>query len=325
MIYLFVSNTDDNHFDDAVTICYTQKIGNEENVLAYSHINKPDIFYHGYNDVIRNSYCDNSYYPLYGGTWRVLNIDKDGKNTGTTRFETDAVRDDTIINNIKYLKLKRNGQLYAAIRDDRDNGKWYVSPDFEHEYLMYDFSVKPGEYVNVLLDIESSEGKLTECVVASVEEINGRRHIELLGTNGNGGLLSATKRETWIEGVGSLAGITRSNLLRQNGAVIDSLLCFTTHRTYEQEYYATINGSNCDNIKDGVPMTEGKNTRIIIEKSILKIESDFEIRDIVIYDLQGRQIMQSEKPVVDISPLSSGLYLVMVQTEKGIWNEKFVR
>ena len=322
IIYLFASNTDDNYFEDAVTICYTQNIGDEENVLAYSNINKPDIFYYGYNDAIRSSYCDNSYYPLYGGTWRVLNTDNEGKNIGTIRYETNG---DTVINNIKYQKLERNGQLYAAIRDDADNGKWYVSPDFEHEYLMYDFSVKTGEYISVLLDVDISGGQLTKCVVNSVEEINGRRRIELLGTNGNEGLLSANKMETWIEGIGSLAGIGNSNLLRTDN-MLDSLLCFTTHRSNKQEYYATINGKTCDDIAEGLPMTDDTDAYIIVNGNILNVNmpANQSVKEIMVYNVQGKLVLSTSKERVDVCMLSSGLYLVVVQTNKGLWSDKII-
>lgn len=325
MMFLFMCNnmiTDlPYHTEYAVTMCYEQLVGGDE-VIAYSNINKPDIFYYGYNDVIRSSYCDNSYYPLYGGTWHVLNIDQEGRNIGTTRYETKG---DTVINNIKYQKLERNGQLYAAIRDDAPNGKWYVSPDFEHEYLMYDFSVKQGDYVDVLLDIESSGGKLTKCIVNSVEEINGRRRIGLLGINENEGLLSATKIETWIEGIGSLAGIGNSNLLRTDN-MLDSLLCFTTHRSNNQEYYATINGKTCDDIVKGLPITNDTDADIIVNGNILNVDipANQSVKEIMVYNVQGKQVLSTSKEQADISTLSSGLYLVVVKTNKSIWSDKFV-
>ena len=325
MMFLFMCNnmiTDQPyHPEYAVTMCYEQLVGEEE-VIAYSNINKPDIFYSAYQNTIRNSYCGESYYPLWGGVWRALKMSDDGSIKGADIYNA-YMSDTLLINGIKYMNLYRNDKLYAAIRCNEDKSKWYVSPDFEHEYLMYDFSVKQGDYVDVLLDIETSDGKLTECGVASVEEINGRRHIELLATNGNGALLS-TQRETWIEGIGSLAGIGQSNLLRTDN-MLDSLLCFTTHRTYKQEYYTTINGVNCDNLGNGIPMTEDTGSQIIIEENMLKIESDSEIHDITIYDPQGKQLLQSPKSSVDISSLSSGLYLVVIQTEKEIWTKKFVK
>ncbi|MFY1046476.1 choice-of-anchor J domain-containing protein [Chryseobacterium sp. GP-SGM7] len=58
---------------------------------------------------------------------------------------------------------------------------------------------------------------------------------------------------------------------------------------------------------------------------ILNINSDSKIKSVKIYDLSGKNVLETEKSNVNVSGLSSGTYIVTAQTENGLQSAKIIK
>ncbi|MCX8523387.1 choice-of-anchor J domain-containing protein [Chryseobacterium formosus] len=58
---------------------------------------------------------------------------------------------------------------------------------------------------------------------------------------------------------------------------------------------------------------------------ILNINSDSKIKSVKIYDLSGKNVLETEKSSINVSGLTSGTYIVTAQTENGIQSSKIIK
>src|SRR5690554_7001290 len=58
---------------------------------------------------------------------------------------------------------------------------------------------------------------------------------------------------------------------------------------------------------------------------ILNIQTNEEIKQVVVYNIQGRKLIQEATSVLNITTLSSGMYLLELHTANGTATIKFVK
>ena len=108
---------------------------------------------------------------------------------------------DTLINSISYTKVNEcEGAYHGALREVGLE-VWYVPKDSTVEYLIYDFSVTPGEVLqNVYFEQGGFSPMVQDLTVVDVTtvQINGVDHIAVDFGSGPGFF--------WIEGIGSTSG-----------------------------------------------------------------------------------------------------------------------
>lgn len=202
------------------------------------------------------------------------------------------------------------------------------------EYLLYDFSVNKGDTVEVLVGGFAYEGTLKYVVKDVFYETiqpsgESRKHIHLdpIKVESPYYLDEILNRSiTWIEGIGN----TYYEFIPTNLMSIGfgKLMCATEG---DELIYSTELGRKYECYVDTVidrtalDMIDCVNIHLVVKEDMLRVESNDGINHIAIYDPQGKQILQSPKSSVDISSLSSGLYLVNIRTDKGLWSDKFVK
>lgn len=140
------------------------------------------------------------YFPQGDAAWQGFS----SSIAGTDTFQ-QALCGDTLIGGQQYqqlLSVTATDTVFAA--GLRVNGPriFFVRPGEESGHLLYDFSLQPGDEVELQYVEEPGEVTLK---VASVVEVNGRKHLNFVPMNG--------LQEVWVEGVGSIYGPLKRGFL----------------------------------------------------------------------------------------------------------------
>lgn len=147
-----------------------------------------------------------------------------------------TVSGDTVINNVGYYKLHREGMYYVyetpniiedstavdeyvgAIRENDQKQILFIDPESQEEIILFDYNLNLGDTVNL-----ASSGFLEEPGV-----VNQIDTIEVCGTERNRYKIRfvESEMETYlIEGIGSSAGIIPEYEIFESGS---KLLCYST-------------------------------------------------------------------------------------------------
>lgn len=151
---------------------------------------------------------------------------------------------DTTIESQNYKKIYRiendstlninNMTYYAALRENESKQIFVKVPEFEYEFLIYDFSLSVGDTVNT----NAPDGYLNwlTCVITEIDtiELENNQYRRRFKINNWG------NDEYWIEGIGSIGGLFYpiSDYL---AGTINDLLCFKHNNTA-----IYINNPDCD-------------------------------------------------------------------------------
>ena len=292
--------------------------------------------------------CEYSYQPIFtdGKSWNYLYeyISETDSNQHILTTRTYSVLGDTSIWYLNHTYKYLSNYPHWLFREDAEKQKVYTVSFNDGicdcadcygcngvEVVLYDFSAEKGDTLDVFVGRPFAYSYFFKYVVKDVyykaitpngEEL---KHIELTPTK----IPDKWYREeplsreiTWIEGIGNntfeLVPETDNYGLLMCVSEGDNLIYSTELGSQYDCYVDTIIN------RTALKMIDGINIRLVVTDGMLLIESNDDVNDIAIYDLQGKQVMQSDKPVVDMSPLSSGLYLVVIQTNKGLWSDKFI-
>ena len=62
-------------------------------------------------------------------------------------------------------------------------------------------------------------------------------------------------------------------------------------------------------------------------RNIINIESNNEIKEVVVYNLLGQKIKQYHSAIntIDISDMANGIYVINITTDKGVTTKKFIK
>jgi hypothetical protein len=151
---------------------------------------------------------------------------------------------DTTIDSHNYKKIYKiendstlninNMTYYAALRENESKKIFLKIPEFDFEFLIYDFSLSVGDTVNT----NAPNGYLNwePCIITAIDtiELENNQQRRRFKINDWG------EYEYWIEGIGSIGGLFHpiSDYIL---GTINKLLCFKHNDT---SFY--INNPNCD-------------------------------------------------------------------------------
>ncbi len=241
--------------------------------------------------------------------------------------------EDTIISDQSYTKIRYcvSGDYQGAFRND--TGKvYYVPVDSTMEYLLYDFTVLPGDTIhNVYTDVVAPI--LNEFHVKSVDtiEVDGiaRRKINFYG-----GALGADYTY-WYEGIGNSQGIFQSPLSAPSDYLF-LLDCMTSNDTilYSGHFLQHTPGT-CE-ISLGVETIQNKSSDINIypnptkDKIYFQIPSESNLKNISMTGISGEVLNAKVNQIgnqfeVDISNFPKGLYVIAIQLEEGVYYQKIIK
>ena len=296
---------------------------------------------------INNSHT-HAYHPMLteDKTWSYLYDEVSGNATNqlilTTR--TYTVLGDTSIWYLNHTYKYLSNYPHWLFREDAEKQKVYTVSFNDGicdcvdcygcngvEVVLYDFSAEKGDTLDVFVGHPFAYSYFFKYVVKDVyykaitPDGEMLKHIELTPTEipDKWYWEEPLSREImWIEGIGNntfeLIPETDNYGLLMCVSEGDNLI-YSTDLGSQYECYV-------DTVIDhtALDMIEGMNLNLVVTENLITVDSNVEINSLSVYDLQSRELLKSDLPNIDISPLSSGLYLVTVQTDKGLWSEKFV-
>lgn len=261
-----------------------------------------------------------------GKVWNVAKCLNFGP-CGTTNYSFGA---DTTIGLHQYKLLivdDDSGAFWApyepiAIREDTTAKQIFFYID-SGESLIYDFSISQGaSYTITFMGCNLS---ITADSVDTVVLLSGesRKRMWVTITTLGGSCFSSSYTEIWIEGIGSLLGLTRAAYFAFVADVYPELICF--HENDTLKYHST-NYSSCFFTTVGVKeLTEESQIKIFPNPasesiSVQTSNSLGQLSHITILNSVG-QIVMTSKPSnnIDLHELTSGLYFIQATNSKGIF------
>lgn len=268
-----------------------------------------------------------NYFPIVeeNKEWNVMYVIFPGPGSDTLYWtNTYKFEGDTIINNLNYHKVFKSEEeipitwtLEGCIREDQ-NKKVYFNK-WGNDYLKYDFGCEIGDTIDVY-----DNNYPTQVLVESIDSINiqgdYRKSIMLKYVGYN------TIYEQWIEGIGSNRGILESGTAGYVGGW-RWFLCMSKNG---ELIYMNPNYNSCYLVTTGIK--EMNDLKIetfpnpVKDKLTIKTTDPNQINTITITDLLGHKIKNFvyNSPVLDMSGLSSGIYILRLQFENRVIVRKII-
>ncbi len=238
----------------------------------------------------------------------------------TDVYYTDG---DTIVDGNNYKIL--DGYHYISrtflLREDVPSKKVYLkilSPGFNEEFLLYDFSLSQGATFNMENPIspfpqDGGPFLLDSIVERPLVDGNAYKHFYFSPAPGN---TTSTENAVWIEGVGSLSIINAPGGHPDINEV-GHLSCFFKNT---EAFYA-----NLDSIDDCIPLVleiKKHNLEEVIaskqtNSNICKLSNTQEVKSVTVFDLSGKILEMktnngNNSIIIDFSHYQNGLYIIMV-------------
>ena len=267
------------------------------------------------------------YYPLIeeNRTWNVISVALVGPTSWDTTYSTLTYEfsGDTIIDSHTYLKLNKSNEEFPSnwnlcwyMREDNEKKIWGRTKSDNDEMLMYDFSVESGDSVLVGFDpVYLFVDSITELVLS--QTVRKKYWLSCKSM--------PEYSETWIEGIGSSKGICWSGSAMVVGGWYYAL-CMSENGDI---IYKNPNYESCYLIT-GISEIDRQIIQIYPNpaKDLLRIENNnnIEINSISLTNING-QIIKKFDPnntQLDISEISSGLYLLKLSYKNGEFTKKII-
>jgi hypothetical protein len=238
------------------------------------------------------------------------------------RTEYFKIEGDSTINEINYKKVYNSRYpLYNWYFDDcfirEDTQRVYLLDEYNQEKIIYDFSLDVGDTIR-LQNMFNQENDWIVYEIDSIE-IEGifRKQIHL-------GLDGYCCDDKWIEGIGSILGLTTSGNIVYDFAT--QLLCAKrdSQIIYSNPDYDTcyiyyvyeFNGIRDVNTQTNKQLFKLSQNPVFNE---LLIYSDLEIYEYQLFDISGRLINSGQlhkNSIIDINKLTKGFYIMVLYTKK---------
>ncbi len=270
--------------------------------------------------------------PTEYARWRAVTQAYDLSTIVYTQIDQFVIHGDTVLDSLTYAKIYRANNdsiidsssfvYMGALREDSTKKVYYrgLIPSryvcdsiyAEDEILLCDFSLQVGDTVSLWED--STKMAVTHINNIMIGGVNRNQwHLQNVNISG-----AAPDNDTWVEGIGSMKGLLYGHCLEFEWGYYlacfeDSLIfhdftgsCFTVgeQEQFEEKTYKIY------------PNPSSGRLNFEVDKSAISIE---------IVDYSGRsKLLEAIKPEhnqkgsLDISFLSSGLYMVLFRTEQGV-------
>jgi len=289
------------------------------------------------------------YYPLPNNNalWRVSYYDGAFCNgsypSAELQYESAG---DTTINSLTYHKYIKSGvnlqvcypyplSAIYYIRDDTTAKKIYLFYNGV-DSLLYDFTLQPGDTISGFL--VSSAYYLCQFSLYNTLRIKSIDSV-MVGSKYHRRWNiadSCVQQRSYIEGIGSNAGLVESYFTFERGSYLD---CFSING---QNLFPDTNAS-CYPLSTGelASTVQGKLSfypNPLTSSSTLQLNTQLKDAEVVIYDVVGKEILSKKltgsKMEIEKGSLESGVYFVRVRSEErqsaggrircGEWVEKLV-
>lgn len=270
--------------------------------------------------------------PAEGAEWNIADVQ------GTTYYAKRIIsQGDTVINSFEYSKLYEiwsavyfqtgickfdysSGpyKIYkysGAIRTGKNQTVYYVSPNEDTSRLIYDFSVRVGDTIQIDGLDSTYSAYIQDIDTVTIDEYPRKRFI-LRGAH--------NFHDEWIEGIGSLYGLF-ATFKRPWERYVSELTCY---REYGNRIYPS--NTNCDRCNVVTSRLEKQfDSPISIfpnplhDKAIISWPKSMNARKLLIYDLTGRIIVENdllgfEHYLINRQEMKSGVLLVEIVDNTGI-------
>jgi hypothetical protein len=243
-------------------------------------------------------------------------------------YNEETLLKDTMIEDQIFMGVYINNVYFGRIREDTIERKVYMKHWEQEEILLYDFSLTVGQEIN---SPDCEYGCTFTVDSIDTVKINNkpRKRIMLYGPAGH---------KIWIEGIGSLNGLTNSLSMLVDAEY--NLLCMKLNDTLEYvdpEYntchYDTMICSEClyeNNITQNFFNNSYiiyPNPAIINSNIIIDIEGLF--GEIEIFDLVGelivrKEIINNSKINLSNSKFKTGMYVIKLKINENTYKEKLI-
>jgi hypothetical protein len=266
-----------------------------------------------------------------GKVWNVVGCLNNFVVCGTTNYSFGT---DTIIGIQQYKLLNADNDsgflsFYEpiALREDTINRQVFFY-DISGENLIYDFSITQGASYSTTVggcDIGITADSVDTIILLSGES---RKRMQVTITAIGVSCLPFTSyTETWIEGIGSLMGLTKVGFYTYVADVFTELICFHENDTvkyhdtqYPSCFYSTVVVNELSS-KNLIKIFPNPASDFI---SIRADNSD-KIRYVIISNVFGEVLLTTDKTEIDLSEFSTGIYFVQVITESGNYISKVLK
>ncbi len=255
-------------------------------------------------------------------------------NLGGKANESAKIDRDTLIDGTSYKIVKTNSGLEGYIREDTLSGKvWYrgqtlTGPPFHteiwpKEFLLFDFSLQPGDSFDVNLYLDNDTNKVYS-KVDSVKLINGSKYIYFNKTHPQWHLSNIIEPYVMIEGVGGNMGpLWKSRAMEANIYFQQYLLCYYKDGVQTDYRNQRYNG-DCYGYT-GIDKTgEGRTKPQVYPNpatSSIYVNNAVPGSGLAIFNTLGqcivREILQNNQQHIDMSSFPTGIYLIYLTTKNG--------
>ena len=198
--------------------------------------------------------------------------------------------------------------LVGALREENKKvyARWWSSglQYYREEVLYYDFGLQVGDWFSV-----GDEDEPWYIMVESIEEVimeDGSVRKAIVFNDGWGG----NEKETWIEGIGSLAGVTHRYDPNMSGSYFSHLQC-----CFEEDDLVWTDGECWDDIEEN--LSENINLHPNPTQGLLYVEAE-NLQKVEVLNMLGQVVQCQEGSAVDLSGLRTGVYVVRITYGEGL-------
>lgn len=232
-------------------------------------------------------------------------------------YQYDAVSPDTVIAGDVFKKLLVTGNLggvsYAgAVRDNGLGQVYYCDAGLSTPALLYDFDVLPDDTV-----FSTFSWWMEDMIVEEVDTIviNGtlRKRIGLTCAMTPGGVTAQ-----WIQGIGGLGGFYFNNACGSVSGT-GTLICMTENDTIQYGNNVGDVGA-CDIYLDATEHSAASQVLAMPNPSsgLFMLNTADPRAQVTVFDAQGREVMRTIGPVIDLRDRPAGIYSALLLTGRGV-------
>ena len=196
--------------------------------------------------------------------------------------------------------------LVGALREENKKvyARWWSSglQYYREEVLYYDFGLQVGDWFSV-----GDEDEPWYIMVESIDEV----------TMGDGSVRNAIvfnegwgdEKETWIEGVGSLAGVTHRYDPNLVGSYFSHLQCY-----FEEGNLNWTDGECWDDTEEN--LSENISLHPNPTHGMVYVDAE-NLQKVEVLNLYGQMVQCQESSAIDLFGLSAGVYVVRIMDGEG--------
>ena len=204
--------------------------------------------------------------------------------------------------------------VIGALReeDKKVYARWWSSglQYYREEVLYYDFGLQVGDWFSV-----GDEDEPWYIMVESIDEV----------TMGDGSVRNAivfnegwgNEKETWIEGIGSLSGVTHRYDPNLFGSYFSHLQCY-----FEDDDLVWTGGACWDDVEEIAAEQVSVYPNPARENITIKSVEDAKVQ---VYNTLGQLIKETNDNVLDLSDQEAGTYIIKVITPSGTITKQIIK